>query len=94
ISSKDEDKPVLFDIMYDISKNATSKFRKILKTFSQIGSSQQDKEILTELFSRDNLFVKHTERARKKMQFLIGQVKIKQMAMANQTINDGPEMNM
>ena len=94
ISSKDEDKPVLYDIMYDISKNATSKLRKILKTFSQIGSSKQFQELLTELFSRDNLFVKHTERARKKMQFLIGQVKIKQMAMANQTINDGPEMNM
>ena len=87
ISAKDEDKHALFDIMYDISKNATSKFRKILKTFAQIGTSQQNKEILTELFSGDNLFVKHTERARKKMQFLIGQAKIKQMAQMNQFAN-------
>ena len=87
ISVRDEDKQELFDIMYDISKNATSKFRKILKTFAQTGSSQQDKEILTELFSGDNLFVKHTERARKKMQFLMGQIKMKQMAQMNQIAN-------
>ena len=77
------EKVELFDIMQDISKQAPRSFRKELKKYVESLGDQQDSDVLIELFRGDNLF----ERFRKKMQFLMGQIKMKQMAQMNQIAN-------
>ena len=81
--SSSEDKAQLFDIMYDISKTAPRETRKLLKKYASMSHNEEVKEVLTELFSGDNIFVKHTEKARKLMALRMATINLKKQ-MANQ----------
>ena len=78
-----EERAELFDIMYDIGKHAPRFLRKEIKEYLKSLSNVEEFEILTELFSGDNIFIKHTEKAKKLMVLKMATIKLQQQ-MANQ----------
>lgn len=76
----DAEKKDVFDLLYQIRKTAGSAFRKELQSqANQISNSNAaEKEALIELFKSDNIFVKHTERAKRKIEFALAQAQLQQ----------------
>lgn len=94
-----EQKSEIFDLFYQIRMKAPRDFRKAVKNqLKSMGGSNEDLEILTELFSRDNIFIKHTEKARKLMALRMGTANVKrkmeEMANARQAIAENDSRDM
>ena len=86
-----EQKAEIFDLLYQIRMKAPKDFRKAVKNaIHNFVTTEDDEKVLTELFSRDGLFVKHTEKAQKLMALRIGTAnvkrKIEEMAQERQIV--------
>ena len=79
VKAPEQDKPELFDLLYQIRQKMPNDFRKAAqKVAYDAAKTEDDKFILTELFGRDWWFKKHTENAVKKMKIIIATNKVKQ----------------